>query len=98
MATIKDIVIDSPYPAKLARFWAAALDDHQVLPYDGEEIARLAGIGRTPETDPSVAVVGPGPTLFFNEVARPEEGKNRLHLDLQTPQREQEVARLVALR
>lgn len=35
--------------------------------------------------------------MFFNEVAEPEEGKNRLHLDLQTPQREQEVARLVAL-
>jgi len=97
VARIHEIVIDSVNPPALARFWAAALDGYAVRPYDEAEIARLAARGRTPETDPSVAVDGPGPVLFLQEVALPKTGRNRLHLDLVGGPRVEEVARLRAL-
>jgi glyoxalase superfamily protein len=97
MARLNSIVVDCTRAAPLARFWADALDDYDVRPYDDEEIARLAGLGYTPETDPTVAVDGPGPTWFFQEVPEPRLGKNRLHLDLSAPDRAAETERLVAL-
>jgi hypothetical protein len=91
-------VIDAANPAALARFWAAALDGYSVRPYDAAEIARLAAIGRTPESDPSVAVDGPGPTLFFQEApAAPKSTRNRLHFDLVGSSRAAEVQRLCSL-
>jgi hypothetical protein len=55
MARLTQLVVDSRTPASLARFWATALDDFEIRPYDDAEIARLAEMGRTPETDPSFA-------------------------------------------
>ncbi len=81
----------------MARFWAAALDGYAVRNYDASEVARLAAMGRTPETDPSVAADGPGPTLFFQETSAPKGGKNRLHFDLEGGARAEEVQRLRAL-
>ena len=91
MSRIRDIVICCTSAHTLARFWAAALDGYQIRPYDDAEIARLAALGFTPETDPSVAVDGPGPTLFLQETAeppptsgrRPEPTQNQIHLDLE---------------
>lgn len=97
MAALKDIVIDCADPPMLARFWAEVLDGYDVLPYDDEEVARLAAMGRTPQTDPTVAVAGPGPGLFLQEVPEPKAGKNRLHLDVQAPDRASEVERLLGL-
>ena len=97
MARVREIVIDAVRPAALARFWAAALDGYAVRSYDAPEVARLAAIGRTPETDPSVAVDGPGPTLFFQETSTPKSSKNRLHFDLVGGARAEEVQRLCAL-
>jgi hypothetical protein len=68
-----------------------------VRPYDESELARLAAIGRTPATDPSVALDGPGPTLFFQEAAGGKAGRSRLHLDLVGGPRAAEVERLRAL-
>jgi hypothetical protein len=97
MARIRDIVIDSTHPASLARFWAEALDGYAVRPYDDAEIARLAERGLTPETDPAVAIDGPGPTLFLQQVPGEKLTRNRVHLDLVGPGRAAEVARLCAL-
>ena len=97
MARIRDIVIDAVHPPALARFWAAALDGYAVRAYDADEVARLAAKGRTPETDPEVAVDGPGPTLFFQEVTEPKCGRNRLHFDLVGAPRAAEVERLRSL-
>jgi hypothetical protein len=94
---IREIVIDAAQPAALARFWAAALDGYSLRPYDAAEVERLAALGRTPETDPTVAVDGPGPTLFFQESAEPKRSRNRLHLDLRGGPRIAEVRRLCAL-
>jgi hypothetical protein len=65
MNKLKEIVIDAGHPAALARFWAEVIDGYAIRPYDDEEIARLAALGFTPETDPTVMVDGPGPTLCF---------------------------------
>lgn len=97
MARLRDIVIDALAPSALARFWEAALDGYAVRPYDEEEVARLASIGLTPETDPAVAVDGPGPTLWFQETSEAKATRNRVHLDIVGGPRAEEIARLCAL-
>ena len=97
MAHIREIVIDAGHPAALARFWAQALDGYAVRPYDDAEIARLAALGYTPETDPAVMVDGPGPMLCFQRTDEPKVLRNRVHLDLMGSPRPQEIARLTAL-
>lgn len=97
MAALREIVIDCRNAPSQARFWAAVLDGYDVLPYDEAEIARLADLGLTPETDPTVAVGGPGPTVFLQQVPEDKIVKNRVHLDVEAPDRSAEVERLVAL-
>ena len=85
---LRSIAIDCRWPAGLARFWAAVLG-YQVAPYPADELARLAAIGRTPESDPEVCVEPPrpgaGPVLYFNEVPEPKVAKNRVHLEVWLP-------------
>jgi hypothetical protein len=50
--------VDCRHPARLARFWADALDGFEVLASDDAEVARLAELGLTPETDRCVIVIG----------------------------------------
>ena len=97
MSVLKEIVFESRNPSALARFWAQVLDGYAVRAYDADEIARLAGLGLTPETDPSVMVDGPGPSLCFHQVPGRDDRSNRLHLDVRTQDRRAEVARLTAL-
>ena len=100
VARLHDIVFDSRHPASLARFWAAALDDYRVAPYDEEELQRLAANGiDDPEDDPTVLVeAGPGrPRYFFVLVPEGKRAKNRVHLDLRADDPAAEVARLVEL-
>lgn len=97
MGRLKEIVIDADHPAGLARFWAAAVDGYAVLPYDDAEVARLAALGLTPETDPSVMIAGPGPTICIHLRPGPRPPRNRVHLDLASRERPAEVARLLAL-
>lgn len=97
MAATREIVFDCERPSVLARFWAGVLDGYDVRAYDSAEIERLASLGLTPETDPTVAVDGPGPTLFFQLVPEHKTTKNRVHLDVEAPGLHGEVRRLVAL-
>jgi len=97
MAVLREIVFDCAHPASLARFWAGVLDGYAVRAYDEAEIARLAGLGLTPETDPVVMVDGPGPHLCFQKSERARSERGRLHLDVRVADREREVARLRAL-
>ena len=101
MATIHDVVFDCAHPASLARFWAAALDDYQVAPYDDAELARLRANGiESPEDDPTVLVeAAPGvrPRLFFQLVPESKTVKNRVHLDLTCADLDRETERLLAL-
>jgi Glyoxalase-like domain len=100
MASIHDVVFDCRHPAALARFWAAALDDYAVAPYDEAELARLRDAGVSdPEDDPTVLVEGPAgrPRPFFQLVPEPRTVKNRVHLDLRGHAVEAELDRLSAL-
>ncbi|HEU5416956.1 MAG TPA: VOC family protein [Streptosporangiaceae bacterium] len=98
MAELRDIVVDCRRPSALARFWAAALDEYAVAPYDDEEIARLASLGiHDLADDPTVLVTGPGLRLFFQLVPEGKVVKNRLHLDLTAADPETETARLTGL-
>jgi hypothetical protein len=97
MSRIDSITVDAQQPASLARFWAAALEGYAVRAYDEAEIARLAGLGFTPETDPTVMVDGPGPTLCFQKMPGRTQRRNRWHLDVVGASREAEVERLRAL-
>jgi hypothetical protein len=91
MGSIREIVFDCESAPRLARFWAEVLDGYAVRPYDQTEIERLASLGLTPETDPTVMVDGPGPILCFQEVPTRNYENNRVHLDISVSDRRQEV-------
>ncbi|SFB58588.1 hypothetical protein SAMN05216266_12257 [Amycolatopsis marina] len=101
MARIRDVVFDCRHAASLARFWAAALEDYEVAPYDEAELERLRGIGiDDPEDDPSVLVepaAGGTPRMFFNTVPEDKTVKNRMHLDLDSNDVDVEIERLTGL-
>ncbi len=44
MARIHEIVFDCRHPASIARFWAAALGDYEIAPYDEAELQRLRNL------------------------------------------------------
>ena len=96
MGVLSAIVIDCDNAPDLARFWVGVIDGYVIRPYDDAEMARLAALGLTPDTDPTVAVDGPGPTLFFQEVPEQKSSKNRLHLDIDVADRLAAVERLTA--
>ena len=77
------LVLDSRDPDALAPFWAAALR-YQVLGGAGNYVM-LTPDGR------------PGPNLLIQRVPEDKAGKNRMHMDVHTPDVEGEVARLEEL-
>lgn len=83
MSHLVGIVLDCRHAAKLARFWEAALG-WQIRAYEEAEVARLAALGLTPETDPMVAIDSPDGSLVFfvQEVPEPRTAKNRMHVDI----------------
>ena len=97
MGQLKEIVFDASHPAALARFWVEVLDGYAIRAYDDAEIARLARVGFTPETDPTVMVDGPGPSLCFQIMDGPKHERNRVHLDVTVDDRDAEVVRLIGL-
>jgi hypothetical protein len=97
MARLAQIVVDAASPPSLARFWAAALEDFEVRPYDEAEIERLASLGFTPETDPTVLVDGPTLEICFQKIDTVPTQKQRVHLDLVAEDRQIEVERLINL-
>ena len=94
MGIIREIVFDCVHPARLARFWEGLLDGFEVRPYDDEEIARLAALGLTPETDTNVMVDGPGLHLSFQQTDTPTPVKNKVHLDVMSEDRGALVSQL----
>ena len=93
-----EIVIDAKTPYALAHFWAAALQGYEVRAYDDKEIARLAALGLTPETDTSVPIDSQsGPTVWFQKSDEVTTTRNRIHFDLKYAERRDEVVRLEKL-
>jgi hypothetical protein len=105
------IAVDCADPHRLVRFWASAMgyeiEDHHdqasamlaagyaagpdTVELDGRLAWRTAAACRDPERV--------GPRLLFQQVPEPKTTKNRWHLDLHVgpEQRDEEIARLVAL-
>jgi hypothetical protein len=88
MATSVQVVIDCADPARLARFWAAALGYTEQEPPAGfaswPDFLKAQGVPES-EWNAANAVVDPdqrGPRIFFQRVPEPKTVKNRLHLDL----------------
>lgn len=80
-ARIKDVIIDCRDPERLGSFWAEVL---------GRPIAARIG--------PYVWLTrGEGPGVGFQRVEQPKAGKNRIHLDLGSPDPAAEQKRLEAL-
>ena len=94
MGVLREIVFDCAHPASLARFWAGLLDGFEIRPYDDDEIARLAALGLTPETDTNVMVDGPELHLSFQQTDTPASAKNKVHLDVTSDDRPALVAQL----
>jgi hypothetical protein len=97
MGRLRQVVIDCQEPSSLARFWAAALDDFDVRPYDDEEVARLAALGYTPETDPAVIVDGPHLEICFQHVGIEPRSKTPVHFDIESADWLAEIERLISL-
>ena len=85
------LVVDAADPARLARFWAAALG-WEVAPEEPDEVDVWPPGFSYPDSSAL--------PLVFVPVAEPKAGKNRVHLDLATKSRRHqaaEVERLLAL-
>jgi hypothetical protein len=101
MATLADIVVDCARPASVARFWAAALDDYSIAPYDQAEIERLRALGIDDVEDDPTVLLAPAtadrPRIWFQRVPEAKSVKNRVHLDLRSADVDGETRRLVDL-
>lgn len=93
MTHLAAITMDCADATKLAGFWSAVLGRpiDQGDPAPSPYFARIgAGIGDDGHDSP-------GPTMMFIQVPEGKTAKNRVHLDLDTDDREAEVERLIAL-
>jgi hypothetical protein len=99
------VVVDAAEPAKLAEFWALALDYVLEPPPRGFETREDFGrsVGRPEEEfGDQAAVIDPadeGPRLYFRRVPERKTVKNRVHLDVRVAGREvdgEERKRLVS--
>jgi predicted enzyme related to lactoylglutathione lyase len=79
------ITIDCADPRSLAEFWIKALDLEVVFDADGYFVQLRAPADRTQ------------PHLGLQQVPEERAGKNRVHIDFSTDDREGEIERLVAL-
>jgi predicted enzyme related to lactoylglutathione lyase len=77
----EQIVVDAEDPARLARWWAEALN-YVIVTDKPDEVE----IRRAPDEMPG---------LLFTPVPEPKTTKNRLHIDLRPDDQEAEVERLV---
>ena len=97
MSSIAEIVFEAEVPSRLAAFWDAVLVGYRIRPYVVAEIQRLSKLGFTPETDPTVMVDGPGPSLCFQRVPLRDYSNNRVHLDIAVDDVSATVERAIAL-
>lgn len=83
VSPITSVVFDSANPARVAEFWAGATGYE--LRFSNEETSILVHPEKV------------GPVLHFQKVPEARSGKNRVHVDMQTPDLEAEETRLIGL-
>ncbi|WP_308467436.1 VOC family protein [Rathayibacter soli] len=102
------VTFDAADPNALAEFWAQVLSydvedngafiDELVASGRMPESGRAIRNGRTVFVDVAAAVdpKGEGPRLYFQKVPEPKTAKNRVHLDIRTPD-DRKLARVAEL-
>lgn len=83
--SLRTVTIDCSDPRALARFWSEATGYGVAADHDGEFVL-LEPAGK-----------GAGPALGLQRVPEPKQGKNRVHMDFHTDDRDAEVERLIKL-
>jgi hypothetical protein len=90
------VVLDAADPARLAEFWAMALDYVLEPPPHGfetwEDFGRSIGMPEE-EFGDQAAIIDPadeGPRVYFQRVPERKTAKNRVHLDVRVADREVE--------
>lgn len=81
---ISELVLDCRDPAMLARFWCEVLDFIELGREEGQE-------GYAIEIGPREGFGGPQPTIILRSGNEPEQGKPRLHIDVNPTDRDQEA-------
>jgi hypothetical protein len=87
------VTIDCEDALVVGQFWSAALG----RPLDPDPSSEFAAIGMVEHRDIHGWRLSGDPTWLFSKVPEPKTAKNRMHVDLTAPDRDAEVARLVAL-
>ena len=83
MAASLGLVLDCHDPHRLADFWSAAIG-YKTVGSAGSYVLLVDEEGHQPK-------------LLLQQVAEPKAGKNRMHLDIETPDAEHEAVRLEQL-
>jgi len=88
--TVEHITFDADDAARLARFWAAVLQRE----VDPDASREFATIGRAAQVAADAGALQP--VWMFIRVPEPRVGKNRIHVDLASPDRRADVERALA--
>ncbi|MBD8063933.1 VOC family protein [Devosia sp. PTR5] len=94
MAVIHEIVFDCDNPGELAAFWAELLDGYSVRHRDEDDIAQMIALDLNAQTETTVMVDGPGPSICFQNVDGQRCDNNRVHFDVEVSDRASETQRL----
>jgi predicted enzyme related to lactoylglutathione lyase len=90
---VASITFDCTDALVVGRFWSAAID----RPLDPKSSSDFASIGMPEHRTTEGWSLGDEPTWLFNKVPEPKTAKNRMHVDVATPDSRAEVARLAEL-
>jgi hypothetical protein len=94
--TIASVTFDCADALTVGRFWSGALG-RPLDPKASSDYAAIGFAGRRDEVGWAPVERDSDPTWMFVKTLGPKIAKNRMHLDVMTPDPEAEVARLVGL-
>jgi hypothetical protein len=93
---IASVTFDCADALTVGRFWSAALD-RPLDPNASSDYASIGFAGRRDTVGWAPAEGDNDPTWMFSKVPEPKTAKNRMHLDLMSPDPDAEVAHLIEL-
>ena len=93
---IASVTFDCADALTVGRFWSAALA-RPLDPGASGDFATIGFAGRRDTVGWAPVERDAGPTWMFVRVPEPKTAKNRMHLDVMTPDPAAEIARLVGL-
>ncbi len=91
---IASVTFDCADALVVGEFWSAALE-RPLDPKASSDFATIGFVGRRDTVGWAPVKPDDDPTWMFVKVPEPKTAKNRLHLDVMTPDPDAEIARLV---